>query len=938
MPYSFIGIGGARVQNDIRIQGMYSGTSTNIYTTGNTVYPGGRALGILTTGTGSSTTPGTATDYFCAQLSSVPIQTLYAQNRGWACYWRQMTWIPDSVTVNVTYDGTNYWLPTTSNVTGSWIGKSTDGQSWNFTQVTGAQNSAALLGPPLAFKGTFVYPDRTSSDALMKYLAGDGTIQTTTISGYGSNLFYAGYASDTRIAYVDFGSGTSGTGRIITATDPAGPWSSLQTTTQSWRSVLNIPGTSIWLFGGSGGSIARSTDDLATNPSRTQVANGSYYFNGLAASPTSVIGFALQSATPQNLIYRSTDQGQSWSTVPSQAAWGQLSGLAYGNGRYVGFSSNQAVIVVSVDDGLTWTSYPSPSPALLTSASGAVFDAMKFQNGKFWFCVSNTTGNDYFVATSVDGINWEVMLSAPAPVATASQNLGTSTNGIFIADPQNMSGTSYFPVGFTPGNNSYNASTFLSTVINNSRTVLAAPFSLGMNQWHEFQLVARPSTTPNNWNITFIIDGVIAQTSTTTGWENRSAASTIWFTIDRGAYSHYTADIVFYDFPAIDPIQALGPDLRVYYDQPATDADTQWSPSIDGQPNAEMVAVASPTNAPTYVYESGQFQIDQYTMQPTKAPTGSSVLSTTNEAYFSLLTTTPNVQVQTGVSSGGSIVDSNPQTMLSPVNSWTYVKQVVDTDPITGQAWTTNGLNSAQIRVIRGLDNSMSMALDFEGTNGSTSFADLRNPGRILTASNGAVISTDQANNGASSAFFPFRTLDTGVPGAGIITTITPDIQWTADFWFECWVYYTQVGDPTYSGNRNCIFGTGTYQGSSPGNWIELNEGKLTLQAVSGTSVTLVAQGSTTIPVNSWHHVAIGRSGATLKMYVDGFADYSGTYTQILNGGTDNICIGNYIDARVSTTAGGYAPFIGYIDRMRIYNGQCLHTSNFTPETGLYPN
>ncbi|MNX74739.1 hypothetical protein D3C86_1061870 [compost metagenome] len=674
--------------------GAYSGASTNIITTQNAAYQNGYSLNVHSAGTASAAVPGSTADYFCYQMSTKTVAELYTQG-GWGCAWKAMSWVNNSCTTNITWDGTQFWMPTSASVSGNWIGQSPDGKSWNFSQVVGAQPASVTPGYGISLNGVFGFGETSGSTTIVRYVSGS-SFTSVVVSGANHGI-RTGAASDTRVAFA------GGTGRVWTATDMSGPWTEyVPQTSNPWTGATVIPGSTTWVFVGGGGWTARSTNDLATTPTAVQVGTTSY--NGVAASPTTVIAVGGSGST--SLMRRSIDQGESYTAVTVPAGSGNLGAIAYGNGVWVCASFSAAIILTSVDDGETWTSSPSPFP-VLSAYSNAIlngsYDGLKFMNGRFWLCTTQGAGNSqnmYLLASSVDGISWELHISAPP--GAASGNATTSCQGIFAAD--NVAGTptnANTSVGF--GLNAFPPivqTRYPTWVVNNAVVGSGAPTQLlNVNQWHEYQIFGRPATTANEWDVTFIMDGVAYGPFTTNTFAAKSTMP-MWFMVGRGNFFTATSDIVFYDFPIAQDPGVLGPDLRVYYDQPAVDVLTEWSPSIEGAFNAEMVATTSITGATTFVYESGAPTTDQYTMKPTNVPLGQTILSTKNEAYFSRsLNEAANVSV--GVSVDGATVDAPPQAASAPVNSWTYVSQVVDNNPQTGSPWTRQKLNEAQLRIAR---------------------------------------------------------------------------------------------------------------------------------------------------------------------------------------------------------------------------------------------
>jgi RHS repeat-associated protein len=81
---------------------------------------------------------------------------------------------------------------------------------------------------------------------------------------------------------------------------------------------------------------------------------------------------------------------------------------------------------------------------------------------------------------------------------------------------------------------------------------------------------------------------------------------------------------------------------------------------------------------------------------------------------------------------------------------------------------------------------------------------------------------------------------------------------------------------------------------------------------------TSIAQSTTTIADTNWHHIAATKSGATVKLYIDG-VDRTGTVTnQTLVSSTQGFDIG--------LTDGGIQPFYGWIDEATLYPSALTQT------------
>ena len=75
----------------------------------------------------------------------------------------------------------------------------------------------------------------------------------------------------------------------------------------------------------------------------------------------------------------------------------------------------------------------------------------------------------------------------------------------------------------------------------------------------------------------------------------------------------------------------------------------------------------------------------------------------------------------------------------------------------------------------------------------------------------------------------------------------------------------------------------------------------------------------------SWHHVAISKSGTTLRFFIDGALDSTHTLSYVSTGSGQPIRIG------ADNNTGPVRYLDGYIDDLRITKGVARYTSNFTP-------
>lgn len=137
----------------------------------------------------------------------------------------------------------------------------------------------------------------------------------------------------------------------------------------------------------------------------------------------------------------------------------------------------------------------------------------------------------------------------------------------------------------------------------------------------------------------------------------------------------------------------------------------------------------------------------------------------------------------------------------------------------------------------------------------------------------------------------------------------------SGDFTAECWIYDQGSGAERYLfSNRGAVPTSGWELRKNATNLIQFF-------FTGGSSLT----STTTITSNKWTHVAVTRSGNTVRIFLDGVLDASSTFSDGASGAAEPFYLG------YGTTGGGY--FLGYISNARIVKGTALYTTTFTPPT-----
>lgn len=148
----------------------------------------------------------------------------------------------------------------------------------------------------------------------------------------------------------------------------------------------------------------------------------------------------------------------------------------------------------------------------------------------------------------------------------------------------------------------------------------------------------------------------------------------------------------------------------------------------------------------------------------------------------------------------------------------------------------------------------------------------------------------------------------------------------TGDFTIEGWVYFSST--PSTNGVFQMSGTSGGFVGNQTANLGLATNSSTTWQIYAKSTYTVSS--ATTIPVGSWIHFALVRSGTTTVLYINGTALITLT-ADSTNYSTPYIGLGAIYDAT------SY-PLVGYIDDFRITKGYGRYITNFTPPPARLPN
>lgn len=195
--------------------------------------------------------------------------------------------------------------------------------------------------------------------------------------------------------------------------------------------------------------------------------------------------------------------------------------------------------------------------------------------------------------------------------------------------------------------------------------------------------------------------------------------------------------------------------------------------------------------------------------------------------------------------------------------------------------------------------------LHFDGSNGSTVLTDSSGNGYAVTSAGAACsLTTSEKKWGTASL-----NLSGAAGGYATFALTSMPSQMT----IECWVR------PTSNGYR-FFFALSP----DPGGLAINSSGKLAYD--DGTSIP----GTTTMTLNTWHHIAMVVDGTNRRAYLNGILEASASGRPTISGSV-TAAIG-------ASSSSGNDRIIGQIDDFRLTYGEVLYNANFTPPTGPFPN
>lgn len=207
--------------------------------------------------------------------------------------------------------------------------------------------------------------------------------------------------------------------------------------------------------------------------------------------------------------------------------------------------------------------------------------------------------------------------------------------------------------------------------------------------------------------------------------------------------------------------------------------------------------------------------------------------------------------------------------------------------------------------------------LHMEGVDGGTVFYDHSRRGFGVTVGSNVATEADHFKFGSTSYHATGAT-----SGLAIADSVYHEVG-SNDFTIEFWARFTDVTTAqTLVTKRSSTAAYGPYH-------IEVVGGNLSMAAsTNGTSWTSQDTTAGAVSVDTWYHIALVRSGTTLKLYLNGTETGSAAISGSLTDNSQSL--------RIAAEATGDRCFTGYLDEFRFTNGIGRYTGNFAAPTAAF--
>ena len=199
-----------------------------------------------------------------------------------------------------------------------------------------------------------------------------------------------------------------------------------------------------------------------------------------------------------------------------------------------------------------------------------------------------------------------------------------------------------------------------------------------------------------------------------------------------------------------------------------------------------------------------------------------------------------------------------------------------------------------------------------------------------VTDISGNNLSITNSNVGFSNSvvkYQPYSAFFSGADNSYLVGTQSNATRFSGDFTIELWIRPTSYSTHYSNGNIVCFanFNGGSWSTNGFGLVVNQGNGYLSVGCPGGQFTISPSIAPT---LNVWSYVAITRSGSTITLYLNGSSIGTASSSANFSDGYCNIGFNGW--------GGGYN-YIGYMSELRITNGYCRYTGNFTPPTTTLP-
>jgi hypothetical protein len=226
-------------------------------------------------------------------------------------------------------------------------------------------------------------------------------------------------------------------------------------------------------------------------------------------------------------------------------------------------------------------------------------------------------------------------------------------------------------------------------------------------------------------------------------------------------------------------------------------------------------------------------------------------------------------------------------------------------------------------------NTDIKLLMHMDGANDGTVFTDSSLDGLTVTRAGTPVTKTAEKKFGTASCYLAGTTDWLKLPASD-----NWSFDASQDFTVECWVKWSTQA--SYVG----VISSKTEISSVYNGW-SLRTDQAGANAIlsfnfynNAGSATFTCMGTSNIGDGSWHHIAATRASNTVRVFVDGIQENSGTYSGAIHGtssGGYGLQIGmDYLNAT------GSGPMHGYVDEVRIVRGEAKYTASFTEPTSAF--